>query len=378
MEGNSFFEEQTEQSQIKAQIVERYFSAWARVMLGAANKYGHESKIAYIDLFAGPGRYYNSAKSTPVMVLEKAIADDELSSSLVTYFNDKDVNNVQNLQTTISELPGVQKLKYLPKVVHGEVNEDTVKNFEDVRLIPTLFFIDPFGYKGLSLRLINSVLKDWGCDCIVFFNFNRINMGISNIAVEPHMQALFGEERVERLRGKLDGKSPVEREEIIIKEINAALMEMSTEHIFVLPFRFKREDGSRTSHYLIFVTKHIKGFDIMKDVMAKASSSEEEGVSSFEYNRLLKPQPRLFSQEHIENLKQALLEHFAGREVNFQTVYSEYEVYTNGTFYLQKNYREALKRLEEEGRFDFRYAGSGKRRKGTYSENTTIIFPIPT
>src|SRR5207248_10024637 len=41
----------------------------------------------------------------------------------------------------------------------------------------TFLFVDPFGYKGLSLQLVNSVIKDWGCDCVFFFNYNRISMG---------------------------------------------------------------------------------------------------------------------------------------------------------------------------------------------------------
>jgi three-Cys-motif partner protein len=63
--------------------------------------------------------------------------------------------------------------------------------FSQMRLIPTLFFVDPWGYKGLTLQLINSVLKNWGCDAIIFFNYNRINRGLSNPAVQAHMNALF-------------------------------------------------------------------------------------------------------------------------------------------------------------------------------------------
>ena len=70
-----------------------------------------------------------------------------------------------------------------------EVGKEIVKMFEQMRLVPTLFFVDPWGYKGLSLSLINSVLKNWGCDCIIFFNYNRINMGLHNEAVEEHMNA---------------------------------------------------------------------------------------------------------------------------------------------------------------------------------------------
>lgn len=46
----------------------------------------------------------------------------------------------------------------------------------------------------------------------------------------------------------------------------------------MLPFCFKNESGTRTKHHLIFVTKAFKGYEVMKDIMAKASSSREQGV----------------------------------------------------------------------------------------------------
>jgi hypothetical protein len=46
----------------------------------------------------------------------------------------------------------------------------------------------------------------------------------------------------------------------------------------VLPYRFKMVDAERTSHYLIFVGKHFLGYKIMREVMAKASTTHDEGV----------------------------------------------------------------------------------------------------
>ena len=77
-----------------------------------------------------------------------------------------------------------------------------------MNLVPTLLFVDPWGYKGLSLNLIDSVLKNWGCDCIFFFNYNRINMGLNNENVKEHMDALFGEQRANELRHKLSPLLP--------------------------------------------------------------------------------------------------------------------------------------------------------------------------
>lgn len=135
-------------------------------------------------------------------------------------------------------------------VYNQEVGEEIVKMFENMNLVPTLFFVDPWGYKGLSLRLVNSVLKDWGCDAIFFFNYNRINMGVNNIAVQEHMQALFGEEEAMALKNKLNRKNARERELLIVEELCQALKAYGSR--YVLPFRFKSNKGKRTSHHLNF------------------------------------------------------------------------------------------------------------------------------
>ncbi len=210
MTDNSFFDESKEQSQVKSAIVSKYFGAWSKVII-ATQTHGSrtpQGKIAYIDLFAGPGRFKDGTKSTPVIILENAIQDKDLSQRLITLFNDKDENNSSSLEEAIKDIKGIEKLKYQPQVSRNEVGDEIVKMFEQKHLIPTLFFVDPWGYKGLSLRLVNSVLKDWGCDCIFFFNYNRINAGISNPFVREHMNSLFGEQRADELRIKLDSLTP--------------------------------------------------------------------------------------------------------------------------------------------------------------------------
>src|ERR1035437_1433955 len=185
MATDHFFDESSEQSAVKAAIVSKYFDFWAKVMVAQAKKARLE-KIAYLDLFAGPGRYKDGTTSTPLNIMENAIKDADMSQKLVTLFNDKDADNAQALQKAIDALPGIEKLKFKPEVRNKEVGSEMVKEFNSTQLVPTLFFVDPWGYKGLSLQLVNSVLKDWGCDCIFFFNYNRINMGLTNEFVREH------------------------------------------------------------------------------------------------------------------------------------------------------------------------------------------------
>ena len=182
-----------------------------------------------------------------------------------------------------------------PAVYHGEVGEEIVKEFEGMKLVPTLFFVDPWGYKGLTLRLINSVLKDWGCDCCFFFNYNRINMGLPNDAVEKHLDVLFGKERADSLRARFADKAlkPGEKEAFIVEEMCEALKEMGGGKL-VLPFRFRNDKGTRITHHLFFVTKHFRGYSIMKDIMHAHCTGTYDGVVNFEYNPADLRQPTLF------------------------------------------------------------------------------------
>ncbi len=375
MSENSFFDEQKEQSLIKARIVEKYFWVWAKIIIGTLkSKSVINPRIAYIDLFAGAGRYKDGSMSTPLKVLETAIKDPDMQNMLVSIFNDIDTDSVHSLQQSIDAIPGIEKLKYRPKILNQEVGDNIVKTFKEQKLVPTLFFVDPFGYKGLSLQLINSVVKDWGCDCIFFFNYNRINMGLSNKVVQDHMNSLFGQSRADIVREKLQPLSPQERELTVVEAICEALKEMGGE--YVLPFRFKHEIGNRTSHHLIFVSKHVKGYAIMKEIMAKESTDQDQGVASFEYNPATTQQPLLFELTRpLDELESMLLDKFSKRTLTMKEIYDQHHV---GTPYISKNYKAALNKLEAKGKILAEPpANKRKKRNGeiTFADSVKVTFP---
>ena len=368
MANSSFFDESKEQSKVKSAIVAKYFEAWSRVLISAQNKYkpNEHKKIAYIDLFAGPGRYADGTISTPLLVVKMAIKDDALRQCLVTIFNDKDDRNTKSLEHAIKELPGLETLNYQPIIKTQVVGDEIVRMFEQMQLIPTLFFVDPWGYKGLSLRLVNSVLKDWGCDCIFFFNYNRINMGLNNDAVREHMNALFGEERADTLRPKLESLSPQDRELTIVEELCQAIRDSGPQ--YVLPFRFKDDQGTRTSHHLIFVSKHSRGYKIMKDIMAKESSDSQQGVATFEYNPADRRQPFLFEYSRpLDDLGDMLLEEFSGQKLKMSEIYEQHNL---NRPYNASNYKQVLIQLEQQGKIV-----ASKHRQNTFGDNVVVTFP---
>jgi len=368
MKTTKFFEERSDQSEVKARIVTKYFFAWAQVIMPTAARYG--GKIAYIDLYAGPGRYKDGATSTPLLVLQTAIDDSRMAQMLVTYFNDSRNENTATLQEEIDRLPGIEKLSYKPIVTCGEVDDEAARYFNDAKLIPSFSFIDPFGYKGLSLNIIKGVIKDWGCDCVFFFNYNRINAGIGNDFVAEHMDDLFGKERADELRARLPSLTPQLREAAILEELANEIRRLGG--TYVLPFTFKNASGRRTSHKLIFVSKHFRGYSIMKGIMAGESSSHDEGVPSFIYSPADASMPLLFSlTQPFSKLKESLLAMFAGQELNLRQIYESHSV---DTPYVERNYREVLRELETEGAISAR-STKGKRRAGTFPDHVLISFP---
>ena len=369
MAESTFFDESTDQSQVKASIVSKYFWAWARVIGPSARKQG--SPIAYIDLFAGPGRYSDGTKSTPLLILEQAIADPHLADLLVTIFNDLDSTSTRSLETAIQELPGIERIRHRPVVHNEEVGEKIVAMFKSMKLIPTLFFVDPWGYKGLSLQLINSVLQNWGCDCIFFFNYNRINMGLANQAVREHMNALFGQEDAEQLRQRIKTVPASQREASIVETISKSLRDFGGK--YVLPFRFRNANGTRTSHHLIFVSKHVRGYGIMKEIMAKESSDTEQGVPSFEYNPSHSTQGLLFELSRpLDELGELLLEEFAGQQLTMKKIY---EMHNVGRRFIKSNYKAALISLETEDKIKADPPRAG-RPANTFADRVRVTFPL--
>jgi three-Cys-motif partner protein len=311
------------------------------------------------------------------MVLERTIADEALSKLLVAMFNDADPENVASLKIALDTLPGKERLRHQPQLLCSEIAADAESMFVRAQGCPTFSFIDPFGYKGLSRGIIQSVIKDWGCDCVFFFNYERINAGINNDAVRHHMDALFGSARIERMRSALVDRSPGEREAFVLEELAQALKELGA--AYILPFRFRRPDGSRTSHALVFVTKHPLGYSIMKGIMAGESSTEDQGVPSFEYSPADARCPLLFSLNRpLDSLAASLLEKFAGRTMTMRKIYEAHHV---GTPFIEKNYKRVLGTMEAADQIRVDPPASQRRMlKGerTFPDTTIVIFPSRT
>lgn len=363
MSTHRFYDSQESHSAVKTAIVTKYFKAWARIMLPRSRH------IAYVDLFCGPGIYSNGSPSTPVQVLDFLENDAAAAAKTITVFNDVNPDFTSTLNIEI-ERREYGALAHRPVVTSLDALEALATARGLVVDMPALHFVDPWGYKGISLQLLASTLCEWGCECVLFFNYNRINPGLDNELVTEHMEALFGRDRASGLAQMLPTLDPDEREIAIIEAISAALLEAGAAH--VLPFRFVDANGSRTSHHLVFMTKHELGYRIMKDVMASASSGAEQGVPLLEYNPATVRQPLLFEYARpLDELGDLLAAQFAGKSLTVMQIFIAHHV---GRRYVLKNYKQALIQLEDQGRIKASPPAT-ERRAHTMADGVVLSFP---
>ena len=379
---SNFFAEPEEQSRVKSAIVSKYFKAWVTIILSTQmnneRKYpGHKNTIAYVDFYAGPGKYDNGEFATPLLIIREAQSVPGLPERMSYYFNDSDENNVGKLKNNIQDMfPG------LKSSIHF-YNEEVGTNFIDfMKAKPdntvSFCFIDPFGYAGVTRELIAASLQGWGSEVIFFFNFNRVRMAINNPIVEKHMQELFGD-RLDTLRELLSATNGYSQEEKEVRIMNllydsirtAAQEQAGADKVYMLPFCFKAKKGSRTSHYIIQVTKHVRGFMLMKDVMAKKSSSVVDDVPNFTFlnSEYTQGSLRELLEHPLEDLADELLNTYAGRQI---TTLALIEDHTIHTLFTKNNYKTVLYQLFADKRIQ---VNRSPQRANTFADDIVIMFP---
>lgn len=322
----------------KSQIVAKYFDAWANIIISALAE-----KIAYIDLFAGQGYYEDGTESTPILILKKALEKPKIGQKLVTEFNDQKPEYVDSLREAIHQLDGIERLPNEPKLSNRKISAEIAEQYRNMEPMPTLFFLDPWGYKGVSLDLIKVAIKGWASECVLFFNYKRINMDLRRVSVDKNINELFGKDRAGKLRVRTSCMQPYQREETIIQEFCEAMTELGCK--YTLPFCFRDRKQDRTSHYLIHASKHHLGYGLMKEIMDGYSVKDADGVPTFTFDP--KKQLTLNFNKPLRELAEQLLQVFDGQTCRVDHVYEKDQEMSRFT---KRNYKDALLILEEKGK----------------------------
>lgn len=350
-----FFKVAQPHSILKSEIVSKYIIGWANIIVRGLIKYNKDAKVYVVDLFSGPGQYEDGTKSTPLKVIEQALKDSDLIKNVIFRFNDNSSEMIARLQGSVDAIVGANSFRYPIKYTTLDAESEEVASWfsrnASGKQLPMLVFIDPFGYKQISRELLKNMIRVPKSDILFFFNYKRINAALDNKQEHftSNMNKIFGEERVQIIKAELDRAKPRERENIILNHLTESLKEIGAVH--VAPFGVVQEDAENTSHYIVGITKHPKGYELLKKVMRQHSEIGEQG-QAFGYNPASKAresQPSLFGAQpdRIDLLASRLSQEYKGRAMLFEQLYKTHHPKTE---YTEAEYKHAVRRLLSSGR----------------------------
>jgi three-Cys-motif partner protein len=265
----------------KIEIVRQYLVRWFQIL-----GFRHLSqRLVYIDGFAGPGAYTNTADSSPLAALKAAAQVLQSTPAIGSkefcfLFSEKEPWCADHLRAAIEK-------ETLPKQIQWEVRQGSFEDkvgglLKEIRakgqkLAPTFAFIDPFGATGLPFSVIQEILSYRSCEVLLNLDSDGIArlFKASDFAKnDAHLDMLFGSDI---WRSALNPDADM-------KELSRQILTLYKQRLRSIPgvryvFAFAMHDANgKLSYHLVFASQHPLGLEKMKEAM---ESVDKSGLYTF-------------------------------------------------------------------------------------------------
>lgn len=330
-----------EHTAVKHEILQKYLTPWTRILSSGFDQ------VHYFDGFAGRGRYEDGEPGSPVLAMQAADRHATNLDEFLCTFVEWNDENFADLESVVEE----EKQSCTDKVeviTENERFEDVVDGIIDGLdgddIMPSFFFIDPFGYEGMPFETVSDIinLRDEGVEVFLTYMVRDIRRFLTSEDHEDSITRILGTDEWKQY------KNSENKEEEILKLYERQLRYQAGAE-YVWPFEMKMPERSETVYYLIHATNHFKGFKIMKDIMYKAGAEDNFAYLGPDHYAYEDQQTSLFDvtdsgDSRVEDLAEFLFKELDGEQMTFFQVMKEtYEE----TDLIEKHYRDAIYHLEE-------------------------------
>ncbi len=347
-------------SAAKVELLGKYLENYLNVLINV----DFFSTLQFYDLFCGEGLYPDGKKGSPLIILDeiRKILLKKGAKNIDCYFNDSDTTKIHKLDQVIttknSDLRGQVQIEtssqdytnILAKVI---TKTKTPKS-------KTFVFIDPYGYKNISINQIKSLLDSRKSEVLIWLPLNHIFRAKYNSkedAVSNFVEQLISREELEELsHNRINSWTFSE----ILKD---AFQRGVGKEYYVDNFRIKKDKS--TLYCMYFFTSHIKGLEKM--LAAKWAIDADHGKGWHHEDTLV--QMDLFSQSKdkgdtfwADNWRTKLKDFLA---CNTRTNGELYEFTIRGGF-LPKHTNQILKTWQDNGKISVYLSNGDNARKGSF------------
>ena len=340
----------------KHEILRRYLGAWFPIL----SKYN--GRIIYMDGFSGPGEYSQGEPGSPIIALDVANSyGNRLTREVVFFFVDEQEDRIEHLTNIIGQKNYPTNLKVY--TYHDEFHRRLGAILDRTQIAPTFAFIDPFGFSGVPMSLIEKLIGQPKTEVFITFMGSYVNRFLENEKVISHIIELFGTDEVLKIPSTSINRANE------LRELYQIQLQKSAR--FIRYFQMK-DRHNKPIYDLFFAGNNDLGHYRMKDAMWKVDPDGEFSFSdSTNSNQLV-----LFSAEdtYIPQLLDNICQHFgSGRPVTTKAILKWVR---DDTPYLESHMRKAMRLGEEQGRIlvTERKLDGKPRRKGSFPEGVIVRF----
>jgi len=303
---------------VKHEILRGYLQAWYPIMAHRGFR-----RVIVIDGFAGPGRYDDGKLGSPLLMLSLLIDRKDFrrlaGTQFVFCFVESRKDRFDRLEQEIKAFqeahqPWPENVKIVTRSgPFVETAEWIAGRYRGTgkRMDPTFAFIDPFGIKGLPLKLLADLLEHPGCELFVNFMINPASRFAPSNQIDPVLDELYGCRDYTQAEG-LTGAERIS----FLRGLYAEQLRKVAGFPYVQSFGMRNRTGN-ILYDLVFATRSVTGLEKMKAAMWKADPS-----GNFEFSDRKAGWVPLFIDDplDLDPLRRALLKAFAGRTVTIEEI----------------------------------------------------------
>lgn len=347
-----------EHTSAKHEVYRKYLNPWVNKLTSYNERANQYNKIRIVDCFAGRGSYVRTVDcepqrleeittpanipGSPQIILDKLTQRSSQFTEAECIFIEHNRENFENLEDNLAETTGVDSSINI-NTIHGKFQETILELVEtDGSDYPTLFFIDPFGFKSLDYDVVTEIGSTNQFEFLVTFMSRDINRFFENEDHLPALRNLFGEDDFHEKVGEYDA----ENWEPLVEYYTDRLEENGPEHTF--EYLITEPDTRQTVYYLVFGTNKGHGLKVMREVMNTC------GTGNFGYAPKHIEHDR--SQEGLDawmdtgtGTNQYLLNNYDNQRIEFGTLVDECVEVRKYSDDMESDYRSSIKELETRG-----------------------------
>jgi len=370
---DDFFDEKKDWSRVKHSILKKYLDIYTNIR-GSKNPL-----LFFIDGFAGPGWYGSGdqrEQGSPILAAElaqRAISEGK-PYRLHCILVEGDPDRAEQLAEAMSGFD-----RSLATVMPGPFSEWRPTILRQIGDHPALFFLDPWGVKGIELSDIQSLLDRPDTELLIRLDAERLRRLAGNedsaapesVGKLRRVSLVVGEDPDDPEGGWLGQwrqlGSSLEWEEWAVATYARRLRERSPHLQHAVPYPVRETYRSRPKYYLIFATRYPPAVGYMNEVVCIEDEnlfSSTEAVRGAQLSFLgdIHVQER---ESRLRDLMEEIHQYgIAHQRVSRSDIMQHFAVRRFGQF-MKKHYRQAIDALVAAGR---------ARYDGRANDKAPIIF----